>query len=114
MEMMVGMRQTLTRVSFTGNKACSIYRYRDKIIAASSDALELLDQIPIQANQKVAIKGLTRHRENLKAASSVNEMDENSHGDETDHFSIQVDACLWKTIYHFTAVEVGNYFCKSI
>jgi protein phosphatase 1 regulatory subunit 42 len=69
MEMIVGLRR-LKEVSFKGNAACFTQRYRDKVIAASSNALESLDNMPVHPHQKVAIKGLKIHRENLNLQST--------------------------------------------
>lgn len=46
----------LSEADFKGNPCCSLLKYRDHAISASSDSLVLLDEIPIQRHQQLAIK----------------------------------------------------------
>ena len=52
---MVCMR-FLAEVDFRGNPVCTSLRYRDHTISASSEALTLLDDIPVLRHQQVAVK----------------------------------------------------------
>ena len=52
---MVALRY-LSEADFRGNPCCSLKRYRDNTISASSDALELLDEIPVLRCHKIAMK----------------------------------------------------------
>ena len=55
----------LEGADFSGNPCCKIARYRDLVIAASSDALCFLDGIRIQRHQHIAIRGLQAHRRKI-------------------------------------------------
>jgi hypothetical protein len=55
----------LGEIDFRGNPACSILKYRDHMISASSDALTILDELAVPKHQQVAIKGLMKHRRRI-------------------------------------------------
>ena len=55
----------LEGADFSGNPCCKIARYRDLVIAASSDALCFLDGVRIQRHQHIAIRGLQAHRRKI-------------------------------------------------
>ena len=57
--------QYLVETNFKGNPCCLLPRYRDHLISASSDALELLDEIPVLRHQQIAIRGLMKHRQQI-------------------------------------------------
>ena len=74
----------LEEANFSGNPCCKISRYRDLVIAASSDALCFLDEIRIQRHQHIAIRGLMAHRRKLGLslpASKPAGFDEEEEGD---------------------------------
>jgi len=52
----------LAEATFLGNPCCSDLKYRDYAIGASSDALKVLDGVPVQRHQQIAIRGLMIHR----------------------------------------------------
>ena len=52
---MIALRY-LSEADFRGNPCCLSRRYRDLTISASSDALEILDEIPVLRCQQIAIK----------------------------------------------------------
>ena len=45
-----------------------LIRYRDYAIGASADSLIVLDGLPIQKHQQIAIKGLQAHRRKIAAS----------------------------------------------
>ena len=55
----------LAEVDLRGNPACNINKYRDHMISASSDALTILDELPVHRHQQIAIRGLMKHRRNI-------------------------------------------------
>lgn len=57
----------LAEATFSGNPCCKLFKYRDMVIAASSDSLTTLDEIPVPRHQQVAIKGLMDHRRKIGA-----------------------------------------------
>jgi len=59
------MLTQLQEANFSGNPCCKTSRYRDLVIAASSDALCFLDTVRIQRHQHIAIRGLMAHRRKL-------------------------------------------------
>jgi hypothetical protein len=63
-EGMVGL-SNLCEADFSGNPCCKVPKYRDYAIAASSDSLRLLDNIPLLQHHQVAIRGLMEHRRKL-------------------------------------------------
>lgn len=50
-----------------GNPCASVKKYRDYAIAASSDALRMLDEVPVLRHQQVAVRGLMDHRRKIGA-----------------------------------------------
>jgi len=60
----------LAEAIFIGNPCSHILQYRDYVIGASSDALRVLDDLPVQKHQQVAIRGLMQHRRKLGLAPS--------------------------------------------
>ena len=58
----------LAEATFLGNPCSNISQYRDYAIGASSDALRILDDLPVQKHQQVAIRGLMQHRRKLGLA----------------------------------------------
>ena len=52
----------LAEANFLGNPCCKMFKYRDIAIGESSEALQILDEVPIPRHQLVAIKGLMRER----------------------------------------------------
>lgn len=52
----------LVEAVFLGNPCCADLKYRDHAIGASSDALKILDGMPILRHQQIAIRGLQAHR----------------------------------------------------
>jgi len=60
----------LAEATFLGNPCSNISQYRDYAIGASSDALRVLDDLPVQKHQQVAIRGLMQHRRKLGLAPS--------------------------------------------
>lgn len=58
----------LAEATFIGNPCSNISQYRDYAIGASSDALRILDDLPVQKHQQVAIRGLMQHRRKLGLA----------------------------------------------
>ena len=64
MQDMIGLPY-LAEADFRGNPGCAIPKYRDHLISASSDALTLLDEVPVQRHQQIAIKGLMKHRRKI-------------------------------------------------
>lgn len=57
--------------NFTNNPCAKARRYRDCAIAASSDLLQLLDEVPVLKHQQIAYRGLHRHRQKIGAAFPV-------------------------------------------
>lgn len=55
----------LTEASFTANPCANHRKYRDTVIAASSDSLRVLDEVPVLRHQQIAIRGLVEHRKKL-------------------------------------------------
>ena len=68
LEEIVGLPR-LEEAVFSENPCCSIRKYRDYVIGASSDALQMLDEVPVQKHQQVAIRGLMAHRRRLGTAT---------------------------------------------
>lgn len=62
----------IAEVDLTGNPCATFFKYRDIVIAAASDSLRILDEIPIQDHQQVAIKGLMEHRKAIGAMARFN------------------------------------------
>ena len=73
-EMIVGLYR-LAEASFIGNPCCSNRRYRDTVMAASSDSLRILDDVPVQRHQQIAVRGLMAHRRKLIPAYPFEEGD---------------------------------------
>lgn len=67
-ETIVGLSH-LEDANFKGNPCCSIFKYRDITIGASSDSFNMLDEVPIPKHQQIAIKGLMAHRHKIGAVS---------------------------------------------
>lgn len=59
----------LEEANFIGNPCCKLFKYRDTTIGASSEVFNMLDEIPIPAHQRVAIRGLISHRRKLGVMS---------------------------------------------
>ena len=57
----------LEEAKFVGNPCCSTRKYRDTAIGASSDSLQILDDLPILKHQQVAMRGLQAHRQKIGA-----------------------------------------------
>jgi protein phosphatase 1 regulatory subunit 42 len=66
-EAIVGLYR-LAEATFSGNPCCSHRRYRDSVMAASSDSLRILDGVPLLRHQQIAVRGLVAHRKKLVAA----------------------------------------------
>jgi protein phosphatase 1 regulatory subunit 42 len=58
----------LEEAVFLGNPCCNIKRYRDYAVGASSNALKILDNVPVLKHQQTAIRGLMDHRRKLGTA----------------------------------------------
>jgi len=65
-EMMVALPE-IEEAKFTGNPICQERKYRDSAIGASSDALLVLDDLPILKHQQIAMRGLKKHRAKIGA-----------------------------------------------
>ena len=72
-EMMVALPE-LEEAKFTGNPICQERKYRDSAIGASSDALLVLDDLPILKHQQIAMRGLKKHRAKIGAYMKKNEI----------------------------------------
>ena len=55
----------LEEANYAGNPCCSVRKYRDTAIGASSDSLQILDNLPILKHQQVAMRGLQAHRQKI-------------------------------------------------
>lgn len=55
--------------NFIGNPCCTVFKYRDTAIGASSDSFLMLDEIPVPQHQRIAIRGLMEHRRSIGAMS---------------------------------------------
>lgn len=58
----------IAEANFSNNPCCSILKYRDYVIAASSDSLRVLDDVPVLRHQQIAMRGLMAHRQKIGAA----------------------------------------------
>lgn len=67
-EAIVGL-PNLEEANFIGNPCCTLFKYRDTTIAASSDNFNKLDDVPVPKHQQIAIKGLMAHRVKIGAVS---------------------------------------------
>ena len=59
----------LAEAIFTNNPCTHDRKYRDYAVGASSDSLKMLDGLPIQRHQQVAIRGLMEHRRKCGCAA---------------------------------------------
>jgi Leucine-rich repeat (LRR) protein len=59
---------TLVEASFIGNPVCSMPKYRDRLIAGCRESLRKLDRLEIPPHQKIAIRGLVKHRQIISAS----------------------------------------------
>ena len=59
----------LEEANFVGNPCCTLFKYRDTAIAASSDHFNKLDDVAVPKHQQIAIKGLMAHRVKIGAVS---------------------------------------------
>ena len=57
LQMIISLPQ-LSEARFKNNPCCKTPRFRDFMIGNSSEALRILDDIPVQKHQQVAIRGL--------------------------------------------------------
>ncbi len=57
----------LEEATFLGNPCCDELgsKYREYTVGASSDALIMLDNLPVQRHQQIAMRGLSAHRKKL-------------------------------------------------
>jgi protein phosphatase 1 regulatory subunit 42 len=57
----------LEEATFMGNPCCEQMggKYRDYTVGASSDALVMLDNLPVLRHQQIAMRGLSAHRKKL-------------------------------------------------
>ena len=60
----------IEEVKFTGNPCCALKGYKDFCIGSSSESLLILDDIPLQKHQQIAMRGLQAHRQKIGAALS--------------------------------------------
>lgn len=74
-EMMVALPE-LEEAKFIGNPICQERKYRDAAIGASSDALLVLDDLPILKHQQIAMRGLKKHRAKIGAQMRVKRQEE--------------------------------------
>lgn len=74
----------LEAANFSGNPCCKVSRYRDLVIAASSDALCFLDEVRIQRHQHIAIRGLQAHRRKIGVAMPPRIMFEEEEEEEAE------------------------------
>jgi protein phosphatase 1 regulatory subunit 42 len=63
-EAIVGLYR-LAEATFSGNPCCNQRKYRDTVMAASSDSLRILDGVPLLRHQQIAVRGLVSHRKKL-------------------------------------------------
>ena len=66
--------ERLEEATFLGNPCCKASKYRDEAIGASSDALKVLDGLPILRHQQIAIRGLVKHRAACGFTSAIEPM----------------------------------------
>lgn len=57
----------LEDANFIGNPCCQFFKYRDILIGAASDAIQMLDEQPVLRHQQIAIRGLMEHRRKIGA-----------------------------------------------
>ena len=74
-EMMVALPE-LVEAKFTGNPICQERKYRDSAIGESSDALLVLDDLPILKHQQIAMRGLKKHRFKIGAQMKIRKQQE--------------------------------------
>jgi len=65
----------LAEAVFLNNPCAHDRKYRDYAIGASSDSLKMLDGLPIQRHQQVAIRGLMDHRRKCGFAAPLQNAD---------------------------------------
>lgn len=84
-EAVVGLPK-LEEADFTGNPCCKLFKYRDVVIAASSDYFKILDEVPVPKHQQIAIKGLVEHRKKIGALSNMEFHINNGSSTQSDLF----------------------------
>jgi protein phosphatase 1 regulatory subunit 42 len=83
----------LAEADFQGNPCCKTRKYRDYAISASSDALRMLDEVPVFRHQQVAIRGLMAHRVKIGTAFPTTTFAEmQGHGFDPNESSSNTDS----------------------
>ncbi|ESN90168.1 hypothetical protein HELRODRAFT_182769 [Helobdella robusta] len=80
----------ITKLDFSGNPICSAHKYRDEIILAAINTLEILDEKEITENTKQFLRGLklkSEPKNRINSNGAVNHIERGNNSNNKNHTS---------------------------